>query len=199
MALVERSLSHPHFSSMPYNYSNTLSALTLTVPQTPLSPSIPSTPHPHPLHFPSALLSEILPRLYISDVCAAEDPVRLAEFGITHVLSTMPGTVRIPPGLRGAQVALQDTPFEELAEHLPHTSQWIHDALRDPKARVLVHCALGSSRSVSVVCAYLIAHHGFTPGQAVEYIKERRWVANPNRGFVDQLHEYWRSLRDHNA
>ncbi|KAI0056434.1 phosphatases II [Artomyces pyxidatus] len=176
--------------------AQTLSALTL-----PIAPPAKSPATPHPLFpgAPPAHVTEVLPRLYISDICTAEDPSQLAELGITHVLSTMPGNVGLPPALRArsAQISLQDTPFAELAAHLPHTTQYIHAALREPGARVLVHCMMGSSRSVSVVCAYLIAHHGYSPDQAVQYIKERRRIANPNHGFVDQLHEYWRSLRDH--
>jgi len=142
-------------------------------------------------------VTEVLPRLYISDLYTAEDPTALADLGISHVLSIMSGSVALPPALqqRSAQVPIQDTPFAELAAHLPRTTQYIADALHDPAARVLVHCVMGSSRSVSVVCAYLIAAHGFTPDAALAFVKERRKVANPNRGFVDQLHEYWRSLR----
>ncbi|KAH9038172.1 phosphotyrosine protein [Lactarius pseudohatsudake] len=145
----------------------------------------------------SAHVSEILPRLYISDLQTAEDPAALAALGITHVLSAMPGRVALPSVLaaHATQVPLHDAPFAELAAHLPRTTRYIARALRaSPEARVLVHCAMGASRSVAVVCGYLIAAHGLHPAQALELVRARRAAAAPNRGFVDQLYEYHRSV-----
>ncbi|KAI9453346.1 phosphotyrosine protein [Russula earlei] len=145
----------------------------------------------------SSHASEILPRLYISDLQTAEDAGVLSALGITHVLSAMPGHIALPPALvaRAAQVPLHDAPFAELAAHLPRTTRYIALALRSsPDARVLVHCAMGASRSVAVVCGYLIAVHGLHPAQALELVRARRAAAAPNRGFVDQLHEYHRSV-----
>ncbi|KAI0308641.1 protein-tyrosine phosphatase-like protein, partial [Amylostereum chailletii] len=140
--------------------------------------------------------SEIVPRLYVSDLSAAEDPATLAAHGITHVLSAMP--LPCPPPAHRARthlcVPLQDTPFAELVAHRPRTTQFIAAALRDPRARVLVHCAMGASRSVSVVCAYLVARHGLSPSAAVAHVRARRACAAPNWGFVMQLEEYARSL-----
>lgn len=60
-------------------------------------------------------------------------------------------------------------------------------------ARVLVHCAVGVSRSASLVLAYLMIHHGFTLLQAINKVKERRWIF-PNRGFLKQLQALERKL-----
>lgn len=153
---------------------------------------------PYPLRQPSA--SEIIPRLYVSDLATAENPTALATLGITHVLSAMRGYVAlpalIPPTPRHrAQYPLEDLPFSELAAFLPHTTAFLHAALRDPDARVLVHCMEGVSRSTSVVAAYLIAEFGWETGEAIQYIKARRRAAEPNFGFVRQLQEYAESLR----
>lgn len=141
-------------------------------------------------------LTEILPNLYISDINVAECHTTLSSLGITHVLSAMSGTVHIPPTLpiHKLQVPLLDTPFAELAAFLPNTTDFLTDALRDKNAKVLVHCVKGVSRSASVISAYLIAKHGWTTDQAVNYIRSKRMNAQPNRGFISQLDEYARSL-----
>jgi len=141
-------------------------------------------------------LTEILPNLYISDINVAECHTTLSSLGITHVLSAMSGTVHIPPNLsiRKLQIPLLDTPFAELAAHLPATTDFLTDALRDKNAKVLVHCVKGVSRSASVISAYLIARHGWTTDQAVNYVQSKRMNAQPNRGFISQLDEYARSL-----
>ena len=52
---------------------------------------------------------------------------------------------------------------------------------------VQVHCYMGMSRSVCIVCGYLIAEKGMTVRQAIQFVKERRGIAKPNAGFVQQL------------
>jgi len=142
-------------------------------------------------------LTEILPNLYISDINVAECQSTLSSLGITHVLSAMSGTVHIPASLpiRTLQIPLLDTPFAELAAFLPSTTDFLTDALRDKNAKVLVHCVKGVSRSASVISAYLIARHGWTTDQAVNYLQSKRSNAQPNRGFISQLDEYARSLK----
>lgn len=154
------------------------------------SPATPSSPR-------TSRATEIIPRLYVSDLCIAENPSALSSLGITHILSTMRGFVAVPPELRihRAQIPLDDFPFAELAAHLPTSTSFIHAALRDPNARVLVHCVEGISRSVSVVSAFLMALYGWTPPQAIQFVKSRRRIAEPNPGFVSQLHEYAGVLR----
>ncbi|KAH7924750.1 phosphotyrosine protein [Leucogyrophana mollusca] len=158
-------------------------------------PSSPSVQTPYPAR-PSGA-SEILPRLYVSDLSFAENPAALVSLGITHILSAMRGFVAAPQGLHihRAQFPLEDLPFSELAAHLPGTTAFLRSALHDPNARVLVHCMEGVSRSTSVVCAFLIAEYGWTPAQAIQFVKSRRRSAEPNMGFVQQLQEYADSLR----
>ncbi|OBZ65648.1 Dual specificity protein phosphatase 13 isoform A [Grifola frondosa] len=141
--------------------------------------------------------TEIIPRLYVSDLVAAESASTLVALGITHVVSAMHGRVLFPSGvpLKRLQLPLQDSPFAELADYLPTATAFVANALRDPNARVLVHCMQGVSRSTSVVCAFLIAHYGWTPEQAVAYVKSKRSSAEPNCGFVKQLAEYAQTLK----
>ncbi|KAF8065355.1 protein-tyrosine phosphatase-like protein [Lyophyllum atratum] len=171
-----------------------------------ISPVVPPTypsPQNYQHHRTPRGASEIIPRLYISDLAFAENPASLASHGITHIISAISSSVLLPPASvlhpypppRHLHVKVEDFPFAELAAHLPTTTAWIREAYRGtPNARVLVHCAEGVSRSVSVVAAFLIAQYGWTPAEAVQFIKSKRRVADPNFGFVQQLGEYARSL-----
>ena len=51
----------------------------------------------------------------------------------------------------------------------------------------MVHCQAGVSRSVSIVIAYLIRKNRTTYENALETVRQKRPVANPNKGFVKQL------------
>lgn len=54
--------------------------------------------------------------------------------------------------------------------------------------RTLVHCRLGKSRSVALTAAYM-ARHGWTPEEALEYIKFVRPIADPHE-------KTWQSVLD---
>ncbi|GAB1318324.1 tyrosine protein phosphatase yvh1 [Madurella fahalii] len=69
---------------------------------------------------------------------------------------------------------------------------------------VLVHCAMGKSRSVSAIIAYLLWKHPHRFGQsyptttaqhavseALKWVRETRPVAEPNDGFMRQLELWW--------
>ncbi|KAL5490238.1 TIF1 [Sanghuangporus weigelae] len=144
------------------------------------------------------MLTEIIPGLYMSDLSAAESVKTHDCYGITHVLSVMPGNVILPrtsrPSPLTLQIPIRDTPFEELAGHLSRTSAFISDALHK-RGRVLVHCVQGMSRSASVVAAYLMATYGWSVQQAVQFVRDRCSTAQPNSGFLLQLQEYHDALR----
>lgn len=168
----------------------------IIIPPPSASPYSPTTHHARP----ASNVTEILPRLFISDLAFAENPALLSSYRITHILTVMPGSIyRPPPSVLPVQPArlqirVEDLPFAELAAHLPNTTSWIWSALSSSsEVRVLVHCAEGVSRSVSVVAAYLMASQGWTPTQAIDFIKNKRRIANPNFGFIQQLHEYSRN------
>ncbi|PPQ71560.1 hypothetical protein CVT26_010417 [Gymnopilus dilepis] len=195
--------SSHHPSHHPHSYSHQAHphlpfSLTPAIPvQGPPSAS-PFSPSSHAAR-PARNVTEIIPRLYISDLAFAENPALLSAYRITHILSTMCEKIfHPPPSLLPMQpvrmqVKVEDLPFAELAGYLPSTTAFIRDALAsNPEARVLVHCAEGISRSVSVVAAYLMAQYNWTPTEALHYIKSKRSLANPNFGFVQQLHEYAR-------
>lgn len=73
-----------------------------------------------------------------------------------------------------------------------------------PTGAVLVHCAMGKSRSVSAVIAYLLWKHpnrfgranpSATPREAVmkalKWVRDSRSIAMPNAGFMSQLEMWW--------
>ena len=61
---------------------------------------------------------------------------------------------------------------------------------------ILIHCKFGISRSVSLVIAYLIKYFGYTVQKALNYIQVRRNTIKPNKGFLDQLAEYEKLVKE---
>jgi protein-tyrosine phosphatase len=99
---------------------------------------------------------------------------------------------------RGLPVVYMSFPAKDvdeypIAQHFEEAIAFIRSAL-GPAAgslqshhRVLVHCASGISRSVTLVCAYLMQTRGWSCREALLHVFQLRRVASPNRGFLRAL------------
>ncbi|EPQ58862.1 hypothetical protein GLOTRDRAFT_34445 [Gloeophyllum trabeum ATCC 11539] len=105
-------------------------------------------------------------RVYVGNLAAAQSLADHPELGITHVLSVCPE--HPAQGPNHLSIPVQDSEYEDLLIHLPEACRFIQAAL-DAGGKVLVHCVMGISRSVTVVCAF------------------RRSQIHPNYGFIKQL------------
>jgi dual specificity phosphatase 12 len=92
-----------------------------------------------------------------------------------------------------ACVAYAECKCLKILEHLPNTTKFIDDALSHGGA-VFVHCAMGKSRSATVVMAYLMQKYGRSVDESLEQLREGRGVCGPNPGFMEQLHVYYHML-----
>ncbi|KAH7929876.1 phosphatases II [Leucogyrophana mollusca] len=144
--------------------------------------------------------SEIFPGLYLCDVYTATSPVVLKRLGITHVISVMRAPwYHYPPSVRHLCVPVDDTKTTNISTYFERTSSWIQAALHSsPDAKVMVHCVWGMSRSASFVVAYLMGTRGMTMEGALTFVKAKRSVVNPNRGFLWQLNVYEQKVRQRN-
>jgi hypothetical protein len=89
-------------------------------------------------------------------------------------------------GITQHHVELDDSEEEDITRLLADAARFIHDA-RDARRPVVVHCAMGVSRSVSVVVGYLMIHDGMSVEAAANHVRRARAVAAPNNGFIRQL------------
>ncbi|TKX18641.1 tyrosine-protein phosphatase [Elsinoe australis] len=126
--------------------------------------------------------------LYIGGLFTLRRKASLQECNITHVLSVL----RLPldqdlfEGYTHHVVEIDDVDDENLLEHLPPCIKFIQDGL-DTGGGVLVHCAMGKSRSATVVIAYLMKRFDIGPKEALAKLREARPFVDPNDGFVEQL------------
>uniref|UniRef100_A0A3Q4BGA6 Dual specificity protein phosphatase n=1 Tax=Mola mola TaxID=94237 RepID=A0A3Q4BGA6_MOLML len=123
----------------------------------------------------------------------ANDRYSLWKLGITHVVNAAHGQMNCQGShdFYGSTVdyygvPADDSPSFDLSRYFFPSADYIQSALDRAGARVFVHCAVGVSRSASLVLAYLMIHHHHTLLEAINKVKERRWIF-PNRGFLKQL------------
>ncbi|KAI9464421.1 protein-tyrosine phosphatase-like protein [Lactarius psammicola] len=136
------------------------------------------------------IASEVLPRVYLTDLFTARDETQLSALGITHVISVIEHAPVFPQTLllRTLHIPLSDGTDQDILGYLPTTTSFIRDALAEsPDSRVMVHCLMGISRSATVVCAYLVATTRMTPHEALVAVRAKREIVSPNMGFLGQL------------
>ena len=76
------------------------------------------------------------------------------------------------------------------------TVQFIDAGLRAGKP-TFVHCMGGTSRSASIICAYLIWKYpgdNMTTDQALRLVRSARPIATPNNGFMRQLENWYTTI-----
>lgn len=148
-----------------------------------------------PVMYTEGVISEIIPgELYLSDMAAANDIVKLKRHGIKGVISLgglyeqMSYLVHGDPEyhLEYYQIYIEDCSSEPINEYF-EDAIWFINKLSAP---VLVHCFMGMSRSVSIIVAYLIKEKDMTYTEAISYVQERRTFICPNDGFLEQLEKY---------
>jgi len=142
-------------------------------------------------HFPREA-SQVTPRLFVSDVFTARKLDVLRELSITHIVTVMDHIVLFPIELelKTMHVGLDDRPAANILSHLPKTTEFITEAMKDENAKVLVHCWQGVSRSATVAAAFLIASEIMTTDAAIALLKSKRRIVQPNEGFIRQLKQY---------
>ncbi|KAF4551847.1 Tyrosine-protein phosphatase yvh1-like protein [Elsinoe fawcettii] len=126
--------------------------------------------------------------LYIGGLFTLRRKAALQECNITHVLSVLrlPLDDNLFDGYRHHVVEVDDVDDENLLQYLPQCINFIQNGL-DSGGGVLVHCAMGKSRSATAVVAYLMKRFDLSTEDALAKLRESRPFVEPNDGFMQQL------------
>uniref|UniRef100_A0A670HT70 Dual specificity protein phosphatase n=1 Tax=Podarcis muralis TaxID=64176 RepID=A0A670HT70_PODMU len=126
-------------------------------------------------------------------IVMAHNRFGLWKMGISHVLNAAHGKIFCQGSHKFYGTTIEyygvpafDLPDFDMTPYFYPAAEFIHKALNTPRGKILVHCAVGISRSSSLVLAYLMIYHRFSLLKAIQAVKERRWIF-PNRGFLKQL------------
>ncbi|KAK4652524.1 tyrosine protein phosphatase yvh1 [Podospora pseudocomata] len=170
--------------------------------------------------------------LGLDSIFGVTRPRVITEHKITHVLSVIKYSLdslqnEAYRSLQHMSIDIDDMDDQDILVHLPKMVRFIqrglygHDYTEEKqqqqqeqqqqqqeeeeaaKGAVLVHCAMGKSRSVTAIVAYLLWKHphrfGLGKGavdakeavaKAVQWVRGTRPIAEPNKGFMEQL-ELW--------
>lgn len=146
-------------------------------------------------------------KLYIGGLYALYQTDLIRAARITHVLSVIDYDPLLQDKfahLKHFHIRADDHPNEDLLQHFPEAVRYIDQALKGVgriestekdasqddaggTGGVFVHCAMGKSRSATLVVAYLMWKYDLDAGTALDQLCEGRPVCDPNPGFKEQL------------
>ncbi|OVA20042.1 Dual specificity phosphatase [Macleaya cordata] len=136
----------------------------------------------------SAFPSEILPEfLYLGSYDNASRAELLKTQGISRVLNTVPACQNLYKNSFTYHCLQEEKtlPFDDAILFLEQCEK--------DKARVLVHCMSGKSRSPAIVIAYLMKCKGWRLAQSYQWVKDRRPSVELSSAVYQQLEEYERN------
>lgn len=140
-------------------------------------------------------MSQIKQRIHIGNFRDAQDLKYLQRTGITHILCSAAELFPVyPDRFNYKHVKANDIPSYNLARHFHEGADFIKNAIEEGGS-VLIHCAAGISRSVSLTLAYFIKHEGMSLQSAYSLVKSKRFIANPNPGFMQQLMRFQNTIQ----
>lgn len=96
-------------------------------------------------------------------------------------------------GISFLHIPSLDTPSQDLSKYFDLVYDFI-DAYHKAGRKVLVHCHAGISRSSTLLASYLMRKYKLRANEAVQLLKSKRGIVDPNPGFLKQLRAHEQSL-----
>ncbi|XP_010210962.1 PREDICTED: dual specificity protein phosphatase 13 isoform B-like [Tinamus guttatus] len=141
-------------------------------------------------------VDQVWPNLYLGDAWAARNKTALQSLNITHILNAAHGPYSINTGAKYYDdlqieyygIEAFDDPSFDLSIFFYDAANFIGKALNTAGGKVFVHCAMGVSRSASLVLAFLMIRENMTLVDALKTVGSHRNIC-PNSGFLSQLRD----------
>lgn len=125
----------------------------------------------------------IVDNIYLGNSEDAKNIESLKSHNITHILIPAIGIEKHFTDIEYLSFPIYDSPYTNISKYFDECI----DFIKTSKGNVLVHCAMGISRSATIVIAYLIIEKKMSYTEAYLYLKNKRNIINPNEGFQKQL------------
>lgn len=154
----------------------------------------------YPYPYPSAINrsdpnpSKIYDNLYLGEVYHSSDEKFIKEKNIKHILTLLeyPCKLSVHPDyqyIKFKHINIGDKLSTNIYDYFTECIEFIKQA-HEKGDTVYVHCAMGISRSVSIVIAYIMKENNMKFEEAFSYVRTCRPQAEPNMAFTYQLMQF---------
>jgi len=132
-------------------------------------------------------------RLFLGSFNQSEQYELVSHLKITHILNITfeCGNCHEDKGVKYLKISILDEPDKNIHEFFRMAYDFINEAMsEDSNNKVLIHCALGKSRSATITIMYLMKKFSWSYEKAFDFVKRKREIIDPNDGFVQRLQEF---------
>ena len=133
-------------------------------------------------------IHEVWKNLYVGGILAAHNPSNITKYNIKSIVQVL-GTIEnrtYHANINYHIINLDDLPNSNIIQYVPEAITFIDNELTNGRP-VLIHCAAGVSRSVSIAIAYLVVKNSQSFEDTLSVVRNSRRWACPNPGFEAQL------------
>jgi atypical dual specificity phosphatase len=154
---------------------------------------------PSPMNMSDTNPSKIYDNLYLGEVFHSSDEKFIKEKNIKHILTLLeyPCELSVHPDyqyIKFKHINIGDKLSTNISDYFTECIEFIKQA-HEKGDTVYVHCAMGISRSVSIVIAYIMEEKNMKFEEAFSYVKTCRPQAEPNMAFTCQLMQFEKQLK----
>ena len=136
-------------------------------------------------------MDEIIPNLYLGNKESSRNIQKLKELNIKKVLTIMNyGAPSYTPedNIKHKIISIADIVSENIMKYFRECLNFIKG-----EEKILVHCMAGSSRSATIVIAYLMWKEKKSFHDELNFVSGKRYIF-PNPGFLSQLKTFEKEL-----
>ena len=137
--------------------------------------------------------TKIIDNIYLGNAYNASNYSVIRNNNIKYIINA---TKELPNFYENSDVKYLRIPVADNCDH--HISDHIHEAMEFIKmaqenndGNILIHCYMGSSRSASIVMAFLVHKHKFNVDDAFLFLKDKRDIVNINLNFIDDVKQHF--------
>lgn len=140
-------------------------------------------------------VNHIIDNIYLGDYRIASNYSMLKELKLQYIINcTFEIPSEFPNDFQYLNISIEDSASQDITHSLDEAYMFITQHVRDnnnnTRDNILVHCVQGKSRSASIVIYYLMKKYNYTYDRALELLRRKRSVVNPNKGFEQQLRQF---------
>jgi len=138
---------------------------------------------------------QITNKIYLGNEDTARDKEILNKLNISNILICAEGCEPFFPNeFKYKILYIDDAIDENILSWLKEAFEFIDYSINN----IYIHCAMGISRSPTIVISYLMYKKKMKYEEAYDFVKEKRKVISPNSGFQEQLKKFETILEENN-
>ena len=135
-------------------------------------------------------ISQITNNIFLGNMLGAENSTIMNNNNIKYIINC---TRTIPNYFESnytyLRIPIDDTFSQHIENYFDITYDFITKAI-DNNNNIFIHCHAGVSRSATILIAYLMRKNNIDVNTALNIVKNKRSIINPNIEFMDALNNY---------